>query len=76
LFIIWTYGQICQLCSPNWLPNSMLLSLFWTIGIPSSYSYAWFINVPTTFCNSTLLEITWKQARNERFKVHEMKQLH
>jgi hypothetical protein len=23
-----------------------------------------------------ILEITWKQARNERFKVHEMEQLY
>ncbi len=27
LLLIWTYGQICRLCNPNWLPNSMLLSL-------------------------------------------------
>jgi hypothetical protein len=37
LLLVWINEQICQLCGPNWLPNSMLLNLFWTIGILNSY---------------------------------------
>jgi len=29
LFLIWTNGQIYQLYSSNWLPNSMPFNLFW-----------------------------------------------
>jgi hypothetical protein len=33
LLLIWTNGWVCQLYSPNGLPNSMPLSLFWTTWI-------------------------------------------
>jgi hypothetical protein len=41
------------------------------------------MDIKITFINGDLkekiyniLETTWKQTRNERFKVHEMEQLH
>ncbi len=28
LLLVWIDGWICQLCNPNWFPNSMLFNLF------------------------------------------------
>ncbi len=64
LLLIWIDGRICRLWSLNWLPNSMPLSLFWTI--LSSCSYGWSINALATFCNSTcltILALMWKGIR-------------
>jgi hypothetical protein len=68
LLLIWTNGRIYQLYSPNWLPNSMPLSLFWTIGIPTSYACDWSINALASFCNSTCLVIhvlMWKGTKGQ-----------
>jgi hypothetical protein len=63
LLLVWIDEQIYWLCGPNWLPNSMLLNLFWVTRILDSCSCGWSINVPTTFYNSTYLTIPplmWK----------------
>ncbi len=59
---------IYWLCGPNWLPNSMPLNLFWTIGIPYSCSYGWSITAPATFYNSTcltMLVLMWKGMKRQ-----------
>ncbi len=66
IFLVQIDGWICWIYGPNWLPNSMLLNIFWTTWIPYSCSCGWSINVPTTFCNSTCLVIfalMWKGTK-------------
>jgi len=68
LLMVWIDGWICQLYGPNWLPNSMLLNLLWTTGIPNSCSCGWSINALATFCNSTCLAILiliWKGTKGQ-----------
>jgi hypothetical protein len=66
LLVVWIDEWIYRLCNPNLPPNSMLLNMFKTVGIPNSYSYGWSIHVPATFCNSTCLVIPilmWKGTK-------------
>jgi hypothetical protein len=68
MFLDWIDGWICQLYSPNCLPNSMPLSILWTTIIHSFCSYGWSINAPTTFCNSRCLAIPtlmWKGTKGK-----------
>ncbi len=68
LLLNWMDGWIYWLYGPNWLPNSMSFSLFWTTWILGSYSCGWSINAPATFCNSTCLAICvlmWKSTKGQ-----------
>jgi hypothetical protein len=68
LFLNWMDGWICRLYGPNWLPNSMPLSLLWTTRIPGSYSCGWSINALATFYSSTCLAIhvlMWKSTKGQ-----------